>query len=539
MTSYPTYRSPIGLLSDLGVDLSEISTETLKLERKKLLLESQLSENQTIQVKGRVFTKNDIIQTFDELKSTSDLAHHQRIYSLKPLLNLLEDYSVTTSKMKGRKFEFKFKTEEEMVEFKRFVSPFLANAFDRLLSRTIRNSGYDEFENVLHFSSLLLDHDAFFAFRKFDAYCSFLEERLENTHFVKETFPFNDFLFLRAKEFYTITNKVNEYYLDIADRLAITLINFCGDQHWSSGRSNHLYKMYDQMCRLNCSQEYKSHIYSNRGPFKRDTLLQITDHFGIGKRYLLKAGIVLMFVLPALIFGNLSSPSDEQWAQFEARQAEKDQNSVFEQVREDQRLQTALEQQVRIHPYSYMGKTKFDTTAFRVFRDSVYSKVLGRNFKKNTYNSGSAPQLISPLIMPDSSLVIPFGRKSKLWNETNSELLMIIMDKNALSSYYVPAQGIISIEIDPGSFVFFYSGNDWNSDDGIQFKHPYKSLMSDSITIALNGSFNKTSSKDWQLMQTIFYLRNGSKKHLCLKEVDGMYRFNERKIRRGYRYEDR
>ena len=518
MNHYPTYRSPIRLLKELGLDASKINAEALKLERKRLLLEVQISPDQTVQVGTKTCSKNDIITLFDEVSSITNIDYHLRIFNETVLLDFLENFVISDSLQKIQLPSISFESETDRQQFKYFISPYLANSIDKSLSKIIRNSSYDQLEKLILFFSFLNSDDALFAFRKFNSLCETLKPRLVNAAVVNSVFPFSDFLFLRDPAFYAIANEANKHYLELANLLAHTLINFTVDIKDSPGRANHLYKIYKRLYFLNCSSELKSLIFQNKSGFRRDTLMRINDTFGIGWRYIIIGSIVSIFLILSFTFGDVD---------FEKAYNRRNQEPEKPTLNEFDKLElrrVALEQQYQFNKISPIKVAKFDTTAFRIFRDSTYSRVVQKRFSKNELFWDSLPSLLSPLRISDSLDLLPFGKKVNLWNETESEMLMVIRDRNVISTFYVPSNSVISVAVDPRSSVFFYSGKNWNLHQTIVYEHPYKHLMSDGILLRFSGSFSETSEIDHRFMKNIYLLRNGTIGDLFIEEIDGDYK---------------
>ncbi|MFN8281720.1 MAG: hypothetical protein U0U67_00795 [Chitinophagales bacterium] len=85
------YISPFHFLpTDLLQDLPTASNK-IKLARKRLLAEIELSPEQSIIINGKELTKFDIISLFDSLSTYEVLTVHSEIYKDKQLLQLLED----------------------------------------------------------------------------------------------------------------------------------------------------------------------------------------------------------------------------------------------------------------------------------------------------------------------------------------------------------------------------------------------------------------------------------------------------------------
>jgi hypothetical protein len=85
------YQSPLHILDSLELEPDQINTEGLNRLRKKLLAEFSLNPAVTINIKGKAYTKDEILKTIDSLKETDNLAGHQHIFQNKNLLNWLEN----------------------------------------------------------------------------------------------------------------------------------------------------------------------------------------------------------------------------------------------------------------------------------------------------------------------------------------------------------------------------------------------------------------------------------------------------------------
>jgi hypothetical protein len=85
------YQSPLHILDSLELEADQINTEGLNRLRKKLLAEFSLNPAVTINIKGKAYTKDEILKTIDVLKATDNLVGHQYIFQNKNLLNWLEN----------------------------------------------------------------------------------------------------------------------------------------------------------------------------------------------------------------------------------------------------------------------------------------------------------------------------------------------------------------------------------------------------------------------------------------------------------------
>ncbi len=107
------------------------------MARKKCLAELELSEDQTITINGKTLEKQDIIAVFDELNNEIVFAYHLAIFKDETLLAFLEE---------GELKKGKFWNDNLLYDdpyFISFISPYFAEAYDRLISLLIRQAAQD------------------------------------------------------------------------------------------------------------------------------------------------------------------------------------------------------------------------------------------------------------------------------------------------------------------------------------------------------------------------------------------------------------
>ncbi|HEY9261602.1 hypothetical protein [Chitinophaga sp.] len=85
------YLNPLAFLTKMNggpVDLRD--NAALSLLRKKMLAEVELSDDKLLQFDEQLFSKNDLLQFFDRLPSSSELFYHEQITADPVLLHFLE-----------------------------------------------------------------------------------------------------------------------------------------------------------------------------------------------------------------------------------------------------------------------------------------------------------------------------------------------------------------------------------------------------------------------------------------------------------------
>ena len=301
MDHYPTYHSPIRLLKDLGLDSSEINLENLKIERKRLLLELQISEDQTVKIGNNQLCKNDINELFDEFSSISSLQHHKLIFDNPKMLNFLENNKIDWITEDHR--EIQFESTEERQKFNDFISPYLATSIDKALPEIIRNRTFLKLGKSTGFFQMLSQSDGIYAFRKFNAFCLSLMDLVESEQLDSSIFPLDEFIHIRYYPFYDTVNDVQIFYPEITDKVAAALVNFTARFYKSEGRSDYLIKISEHMLRLKCSSDIKALIRKNNEKLQKQEERYTTINKSTPIIVLVVAISIAIAVFLALKFG--------------------------------------------------------------------------------------------------------------------------------------------------------------------------------------------------------------------------------------------
>lgn len=78
-------------MRQLGLDLADINVVSLAAKKKELLLEIQLSEKQSIVLNEEEYSKNDVLQLFENFSDPSELEFHRKITENEHLLRRVLD----------------------------------------------------------------------------------------------------------------------------------------------------------------------------------------------------------------------------------------------------------------------------------------------------------------------------------------------------------------------------------------------------------------------------------------------------------------
>lgn len=494
MTNYPTYQSPIRTFEVLGISTESIDPNQLKLERKRLLLEIQISDTQTTTIGDKELGKNDVIELFDELEKVTHLDYHTSIYQHPRLLQLLEKSEVSKSKVEN-KHKIRFETQEEWDEFIAFISPYLAEAIDKLLSKVIRKRSFKELEEIRSFFKLLTKQDSFYAFRKLNNFCETLSDRLEHLAYSKTTFPTEQVTYLSYPAFYTVVNELTGTYPNLPNSVAHAVINFTVDCQRKVGRGKTLVAISDQARKLHCDAKSKSIIIGNRESFYDSR----EQSLGYNPNQVWRV-IVGIFVVVMLLFRvvNRCDSSRSNSPSLSPETLE-----LMERIREN-------------NGNSSSRDDYFDESSFLDLHETVVNAVKNKKFKENYFLVSEDPGIGTPF------KVDSIGSLYTLKNETASDMIMVISTNYGLTSHFVESSEEIEFLVGENTSFFFYGGRSWNNSRNIQ--HLYRSPLNNVFRmVRFNGHYARQNEKEVQFLKKYFSLTDGDAEDFTIKEVDSKY----------------
>lgn len=489
LTTYPSYQSPIRIFETLGISVESIDSAQLRMERKRLLLEIQISDTQTTQLGDQEVGKNDVIELFDRLENMSDLAFHKAIFKHPILLDFLENGTIPRAK--SNQHFIHFDTKKEWDAFIQFISPYLAYSFDKLLSKVIRTNQFVELEKVDRFFTLLTPSDAMFAFRKFINFCSTLNDRLTLLAYKNSRFPAEETAFLRYAPFYNCVNKVAKFHPSLPDSVASDVINFTVNCERKQGRGSYLVEISDQLKNLTCSNELQTTIYGNREVFRKKK--EQTESFD---PTIIWRVIVGVFMIGFLIFR--VSHRCESNRNYDIKSP--DHQELLDQI---EQLKRSKESGYTITTLK-KGNAEFNEDSFLDFHEIVKSATEQSYYQANHYLSqGELPGIISRF-KGDKT-----GSTYRLMNQTSSDMILLVYSNFSLNSYFVKAADSTRFIASDGASMFFYSGTNWKNDKTIEHWNISRTDKTVS-SIRFNGYFSKQTSLDHEFGKKYFSLTDGS-----------------------------
>ncbi|SEW54014.1 hypothetical protein [Chitinophaga arvensicola] len=179
------YVNPFALLEAMNngpVDPG--NTAALSLLRKKMLAEIELTEDKVLRIATTAFSKNDLLQFFDRLSSTGELAFHASIAADPVLLRFLETGEITG--------HFVDNPVYQTPAFLTFISPWYEPVFTNAVLDSLKHKWLEN-TTLLFANPLLLDGEyTTTSYTRIFRYCRVLEEQLKiSTAKIREGAAFN------------------------------------------------------------------------------------------------------------------------------------------------------------------------------------------------------------------------------------------------------------------------------------------------------------------------------------------------------------
>lgn len=132
------YKSPLHILS--GRNLSEINEANLKKWRKELLLRFELENSTTIQIAGKTYDKNEVLQAVESLKAVSNF--HVQVFNDKPLLAFLETGDIAFFSHYSK---WSFLQNAELVEQ---IKPYFIPQYSRIINKAVQTPNRDSIHSI-------------------------------------------------------------------------------------------------------------------------------------------------------------------------------------------------------------------------------------------------------------------------------------------------------------------------------------------------------------------------------------------------------
>jgi len=144
------YISPLSILGTLSTS-DATDKKGLAVAKKKMLAELELNGGSTVFIKGKEFTKNDIVTFFDNIQQSDDLAYHIAVANDVFLLKFLENNTLEN------KIGFNKAERYKDPAFLDWVSPYFYTAFTVYGSKCIEKTRADDWITLMDNQILMND----------------------------------------------------------------------------------------------------------------------------------------------------------------------------------------------------------------------------------------------------------------------------------------------------------------------------------------------------------------------------------------------
>lgn len=226
------YISPFEVLEMSVAGLQEMDKRALLFKKKQLLAELELQQSNTVTIKNREFTRNDIIALFEQLETDGNSIYHIAIVKDPVLLAFLQ----TGEMASGEKFADNVLYHEP--GFVAFVSPFYKAVFQQVILKRIIAANYT-------YTYAVFANPVFLTGADYDACIGvlhgYIEERVRAADMLKERFAADRFTDLTAlADFYNYSwvltlNSLPDTFAAVREDYTVVLYNFSIDL-WNAGK---------------------------------------------------------------------------------------------------------------------------------------------------------------------------------------------------------------------------------------------------------------------------------------------------------------
>jgi hypothetical protein len=175
------YQSPIKILSSFLNDNVDFSNTDFNVLKRRILAEFELSGNPTISTEEGEFSKNDILDIFENQKNKEDFQYHLIVAKMPVLLNFLEYY---TLEEKLNLDEPVFKDEK----FINFLSPYLAGSFGNFFAACIHDPNMEIRHALQKHYPILPEHESYLL----EPVYSVLDQIISDVEEIRASFPGKD-----------------------------------------------------------------------------------------------------------------------------------------------------------------------------------------------------------------------------------------------------------------------------------------------------------------------------------------------------------
>jgi hypothetical protein len=291
------YKSPFHFINP------NITAAQVKFERKRIIAQFEINNNQPFIIEKQVFTKTETLELLDELESEKKFNFHKVIFGTPFLLSFLEEGIVQKITI-----SHELKALLKLSEFIEFISPYFAFQYSSILCNGFitQNS-----KQILQLKQLpFLCSDAFYdacynkAFYEFSNLCEQLNKDIRLVEKNKNGYLFRQYYYEKDELNHTI-NALPDYFstkIDFYIELLLKAVINC----YNYGNRDIARFLIDQARCLNCSEDIKNIVTNYYEQIKElDPLKMMAAEKPSGKNstfLLVTLLILLCVVIPFVVF---------------------------------------------------------------------------------------------------------------------------------------------------------------------------------------------------------------------------------------------
>lgn len=136
------YVSPIKLLSGYQLPVEpKLDKDTLRIARQALLAEIDLSSNQSVELGGKLMTRNDVLQLFDAIQGNDQLRYHEAIHADAALLDFFTEGKIPVRPVSNNPIY----QEPGFVEF---IAPFYPEMFFKAFQEVANRPSFERINGL-------------------------------------------------------------------------------------------------------------------------------------------------------------------------------------------------------------------------------------------------------------------------------------------------------------------------------------------------------------------------------------------------------
>ena len=253
------YISPFHFLPEDIIQSNLIDSSQIKLIRKKIMAEIDLSETQSIIINDRELTKFDIINLFDSLNDAQLLISHFYIYKNKPILDFLEK-GIFTQNINA--FQYPILNNEMAINL---ISPYYKEVSIDLLNNAIAQKDVATIKNFFAITHFLNNEDTFELFeyvtKKLHVLCNCFNE-MQLKMAANEKVTLDDFNNLDLNKIIVLLNSLPDDFDKLREDVAFDL-NALGCDFINNSYNDLAESLFGRAISLKSSDHIQSYFKSN------------------------------------------------------------------------------------------------------------------------------------------------------------------------------------------------------------------------------------------------------------------------------------